>query len=194
MRTDASPLMPVFRSALQGEVLAAVLLHPADEFTLTALAARVGAPISTVHREVERLTTAGVLRERTLGRLRLLRANTDNPAVRPLTDLVTLTFGPLEVVREAFASVEGARRVLLFGSWAARYAGEPGPPPRDVDVLVVGSPSRADVYDAADRAEARLGLPVQAVVRSVEAFDGGADPLVRQVASGPTVALIGDDA
>ena len=185
--------MPVFRSGLQGEVLAATLLHPTEEITLSMLAARVGAPVSTVHREVERLVTAGVLTERTQGRSRLLRANHANPAVRPLTDLVALTFGPLEVVREEFADVDGVQRVVIFGSWAARYLGDPGPPPRDVDVLVLGSPSRLDVYAAADRAEARLGMPVQAIVRSVRRYDDGTDQLARQIRSGPAVTVAGGD-
>jgi predicted nucleotidyltransferase len=185
--------MPVFRSALQGDILAAILLHPADEVTLSTLAARAGAPMSNVHREVERLVTAGIVSERTLGRSRLLRANVSNPAVRPLTDLVALTFGPLEVVRDEFGDVEGVERLVIFGSWAARYLGEPGPPPRDVDVLVVGKPRRQDVYAAADRAERRLGVPVQPIVRGVATFDADDDPLLHQIKSAPYVAVVGDE-
>lgn len=57
-------------------------------------------------------------------------------------------------------SVAGAAQVVIFGSGAARYAGEAGPPPHDIDVLVVGKVDRADLYDAADRAQARLGIEV----------------------------------
>ena len=185
--------MPVFRSALQGQVLAAILLRPTEEVTLTDLARRFGAPLSTVHREVRRLAAAQIISERAVGPARLLRANVSNPAVRPLTELVALTFGPVHVVREEFENVPHVERVLIFGSWAARYLGEPGPPPRDVDVLVIGKPSRADVYAAADRAEARLGLPVQAVVRPHDAFDRPHDALLRQIASAPFVPVIGGD-
>lgn len=184
--------MPVFRSALQGEILAAILLHPEDEITLSTLAARSGAPMSNVHREVERLVTAGVVTERTVGRSRLLRANVANPAVRPLTELVAMTFGPVEVVREEFSGIAGAKTVLIFGSWAARYLGEEGPPPRDVDVLVVGKVAWREVYAAADRAERRLGVPVQPVVRSAATFAADEDPFVRQVKSTPSVVVVGD--
>jgi len=56
--------------------------------------------------------------------------------------------------------------VLIFGSWAARYRGTVGPRPYDVDVLVIGDIERAAVYAAADRAETRLGMQVNPVVRS----------------------------
>ena len=50
--------------------------------------------------------------------------------------------------------------MLIFGSWAARHAGEAGAVPHDVDVFVVGEGVvRVDVYEAADRAQERLGFP-----------------------------------
>ncbi len=50
--------------------------------------------------------------------------------------------GPADVVtgRDEFAGLEGVVQVVIFGSWAARYEGERGLPPNDVDVLVVGAP------------------------------------------------------
>jgi predicted nucleotidyltransferase len=185
--------MPVFRSAVQAEVLAALLLHPAVERTLTDLAAHVGAPVSTVHDEVSRLVGAALLSERTLGRSRLLRANTANPAVAPLTELVLLTYGPRTVVAEEFLGVP-AERVLIYGSWAARYHGEPGPPPRDIDVLVVGDQvDRALMYDAADRAERRIGVPVHPVVVSAAAFEARETPLVREIAASPVLVVLPRD-
>jgi hypothetical protein len=41
------------------------------------------------------------------------------------------------VIAEEFA-IPGVKQVVIFGSWAARYAGRAGPPPHDIDVLVVG--------------------------------------------------------
>ena len=66
-------------------------------------------------------------------------------------------------------------------------SGAPGPPPNDVDVLVVGSLDRADVYDAADRAQARLGMQVNPVIRSSDEWAADVDPLVLQIKASPTV-------
>lgn len=40
-------------------------------------------------------------------------------------------------------------QAYIYGSWAARYLGEPGPVPQDVDVLAIGTASDDDLYDAA---------------------------------------------
>ena len=85
--------------------------------------------------------------------------------------------------------------MVLYGSWAARYDGVDGPAPADVDVLVVGTPQRAAVYAAAERAEARLSIPVNPVVRSPARWAAGDDPLIASIKAGPNLVLQdnGDD-
>jgi DNA-binding transcriptional ArsR family regulator len=191
MRNDAPALLPIFRSQQQARILAWLLLHPGHESTVADLARRFGLPVSTVHREIQRLSEAGLLRSRAVGRSRLVTVDPEHRGVEPLTRLLELTYGPDVVVGDEFADIAGARLVLVFGSWAARFHGEPGPPPHDVDVLVVGEPDRGAVYRAADRAQERLGLPVNPVIRSPEMWRGD-DPLVRQVRSSPYVVVAGD--
>jgi len=138
---------------------------------------------------VQKLLTAQralLLQDRTLGRARLLRANLSNRAAAPLTQLLQVTFGPETVIGEEF-DLANAEQVLIYGSWADRYHGTPGPQPNDVDVLVVGSLDRADVYDAADRAQARLGMQVNPVIRTPEQWADDADSLVLQIKASPTV-------
>jgi len=195
MRSEAPALLPVFRSQLQAEILAALLLNPEREYSLTDLAKRFDAPLSTVHGEVKRLTDAGLLRRRNVGRSAMVQANAGNRLVKPLTELLFLSWGPLQVVADEFSELHGAERVLIFGSWAARYLQWPGPPPHDLDVLVVGNSARGDVYDAADRAQQRLGMPVNPLIRPPDVWRQAADPLVRQIQSGPfVVVLVPDDA
>lgn len=172
--------MPVFRSQHQAELLMWLMLHPEQEFSVSDLATRLGVPLSTLHREVVRLDEAGLIASRTLGRNRLLRANTSHPAAGALAQLLEITFGPRVVIGEEFA-IPGAEQVVIFGSWAARYAGEGGPPPHDIDVLVVGKVDRADLYDAADRAHARLGIEVNPIVRTSEQWSDPSDALVAQI-------------
>jgi len=189
MRSEGPALMPVFRSQHQAELLMWLMLHPEQEFGVSELAARLGVPLSTLHREVIRLDQAGLIVSRTHGRNRLIRANLDHPASRALTQLLEITFGPKAVIAEEFA-IAGAEQVVIFGSWAARYAGEVGPPPHDIDVLVVGKVDRADVYDAADRASARLGIEVNPVVRSPKQWAEPADALVAQIKESVHVTVL----
>ena len=59
---------------------------------------------------------------------------------------------------------------------------------------MVGRPRREDVYDAADQAQQRLGMPVNPVIRTEDAWRLASDPLVRQIQSSPFVeVLVPDD-
>jgi DNA-binding transcriptional ArsR family regulator len=160
LRTDAPALLPLLRSQVQGNLLALMYLDPESEFTVTEAARRVGASVRSVHQEISRLVQAGLLTDRRHGNNRLVRAATDSPLCRPLTDLLALTYGPVPVLTGGLAPVSGVQRAYIYGSWAARYAGEPGPPPADVDVLVVGTADPDDLDDVARSAERRLGREV----------------------------------
>jgi DNA-binding transcriptional ArsR family regulator len=182
--------MPILRSRQQAELLTLILLHPGIEYSITELSAKLGVPLTTVQREINRLSDAGVITERRVGRTRVVSANPASRYSRPLTELVTLAFGPHLVIREEFAEVP-AVGIAIYGSWAARYQGVPGPPPADVDVLVVGEPSRANIYGAADKAEQRVGFPVNVTICSPARWAAASDALIRQIRSAPLLWVLG---
>jgi predicted nucleotidyltransferase len=190
MRAEAPGLLPILRSRHQADLLTLLLLHPEQDYTIAELARRLSIPQSTVSVEVQRLTYAGILAARAAGRVRIVRANPDSPLVPPLTELLILTFGPKVVVADEFAELDGVTKVLIFGSWAARYRGERGRPPHDVDVLVVGSPDRLAMYAAAQRAEARLGRQVNPVACQPDQWDHPTEPFILEIQARPFVVAI----
>jgi hypothetical protein len=97
---------------------------------------KLGAPLTTVHREVNRLSQAGLINERRGGRTGVVSANPAGRYPRSLTEVPTLAFGPHVVIREEFADIPAAG-VAIYGSWAARCQGVAGPPPAEVDVVRV---------------------------------------------------------
>ena len=58
----------------------------------------------------------------------------------------------------------GIRRAFIFGSWARRFSGEAGDPPRDVDVVVIGEPDVDEIYTACQRTARIIGQEVNPVV------------------------------
>ena len=192
MRVAASALLPLLRSSVQGQLLAAVYLSPGREFSVTELATLTGASFKTAAHEVGRLVSVGYLVDRRLGNLRLVQRPADNPVVRPLTDLLAVTYGPVPVLTDELSGLPGIHTALVFGSWAARHEGEPGPVPGDVDVLVVGTTPFDLLDDAAARAQTRLLRPVN--IRRIApdhwADPGPADTFVRSVQDRPTVPLL----
>jgi DNA-binding transcriptional ArsR family regulator len=175
-------------------VLALLYLSPADERSVSEVARLVGASVKAVHQEVSRLVEAGLLTDRRLGTSRLVRAAQDSPLTRPLTDLLAVTYGPLPVLRDLLGSVPGVERAYVFGSWAARYDGEPGPVPVDVDVVVVGDADPDDLDDVAREAERLLHRQVNVRRIRTEVWEGDGDPFVRTVRSRPLVSLTDADA
>jgi DNA-binding transcriptional ArsR family regulator len=189
MRTSAPPLLAIFRSQLQGDLLARVMLG-SQEQTLSDLARTLGAPLATVAREVSRLEQAGLLTTRRVGRARLVATDDTNPATGPLRQLVTVAFGPQQVVAEEFAAIGGIVQVIIFGSWAARASGELGPVPGDVDVLIVGQPDRDEVFDAAERAQQRLGRPVNTTTVSEQRWQSHDEPFLAGVHDRPRITVL----
>lgn len=189
MRTSPPALAPYLRSATQAELLAALLLHPSREMSVADLARKIGAPPSVALKEVDRLLAANVLRQTRVGRARLVQANPDYRLLEPLTQIITSTYGPAAILTEELREIPGIEAAYIFGSWAARYTNHPGAQPGDVDVLVIGDPARAEINDAAARAEARLEIEVQITKISSHAWEAGTEPFLRTVKDRPLLEL-----
>jgi DNA-binding transcriptional ArsR family regulator len=183
----AVALLPIFRSEAQYRLLGELFTNAGREYSIGELAGLVGASQPTVTREVKRLVEAGLLAARDEGRRRLVSAREDTPVFAPLRDLLSKVYGVTAVVAEEFEHLEA--RVVIFGSYAARWFGEAGPTPRDVDVLVLGDVDPLDAWDAAARASSRLGLEVNVVVRDTESWEQDASGFAQQVKHRPTIEL-----
>lgn len=170
-------------------MLAATYLNPDREYNITELAQHADAAVQAVAREVSRLVEAGLLSDRRAGTARLVRSVQDSLVTRPLTDVLAVTFGPLPVLTEALSEVPGVEEAFVCGSWAARYSGEPGPVPGDVDVLVVGDVDADELDERARAAEELLRREVN--IRRVRrvAWESGTDPFIATVRAHPLVAL-----
>lgn len=189
VRTAVSPLLPLLRSRTQGELLAILYLHPDTEYSLADLASLLGVGSKRIHDEIERLASGALITERRRGNMRLVTANTDTIITRPLTDLLLVTFGPLPVLREALSDTDGIREAYIFGSWAARYEGEGGHVPNDIDLLIVGTPDRDEVYSAIERAEATLGKEVNVTYLDSDTWEAADHPFVQELHARPLVTV-----
>jgi hypothetical protein len=191
-RTDPPPLLPLLRSRLQADLLTLILLAPGREWTLSDLAERVGASVSSAQREVARAEQTGVVTSRRLGRNRLVTV-ASSPLTGPLTELLVRSFGPRQVLAEELAAVDGIEAAYLFGSWAARYSGQEGRAPADLDVLVIGKPDRDALDDAAQRAGERVAREVNITIRSSQWWRDGNDGFHAEVTGRPLITLLGAD-
>lgn len=188
---ESNPLLPLLRSRVQGDLLALLYLHPDRDYTLTEAAAAIGASIKAVQVEATRLVATGFIADSRRGTSRLIRAVTHSPVSKPLTDLLAVTYGPLPVITDMLTGVEGVEAAYIFGSWAARYQGEAGLLPNDVDVLVVGDPDRMLIFDLAEDARGRLGrdVNVRVITAALWASPPESDPFLKHIRTRPMIEL-----
>lgn len=91
-------------------------------------------------------------------------AATTSPIYDELDSILLKTIGPKAVLEERLCGLRGVDHALIYGSWARRYHGEPGPLPQDVDLMVIGTGDISEIRAAADRASRTLGRDVNVSV------------------------------
>ena len=188
--SEAAPaLVPIFRSQSQLRLLAHLFLHPDTEYTLSDLERTLRIPQQTVSREVGRLVRAGLLRSRAVGRAQVVRANETSPYFPDLAGLLLKALGPRPLLAEALVLVEGVTDAYLFGSWARRYTGQPGLPPGDIDVAVIGDPDVDEVFTAVGSAARALQQEVNPVIIPPREWAAAKSGFVREVRNGPLVPI-----
>jgi DNA-binding transcriptional ArsR family regulator len=187
---SAPALLPLFRSDQQLRLVAELFGDGPEELSIGELAQRAGVAKATASREVARLARHGLVVVRAIGRNTLVRANWDLPWAAELRSILVQTVGVLGQLADALRDVGGVEAAFVFGSWAARYLGEPGPAPRDIDVLVVGDASMRAVRQACRSVEDALRVSVNPVVLTAEAWNSRkAEPFVAEVRQRPLVAV-----
>ncbi len=59
-----------------------------------------------------------------------------------LREILRVATGPVPLLARELESIAGISAAFLYGSFAARLSGVTGPAPHDIDLMVIGSPSR----------------------------------------------------
>ena len=126
-----------------------------------------------------------------VGRTRVVSANWELSWADPLAQLLDRTIGPLAQLSEALSGMPEIASAWIYGSWAERYHGEVGMPPRDIDVLVVGDD--IDVIKLTvitDRVSDKTALPVNTQTVSTAVWeDPEPESFVHQLKHSPLVSI-----
>ena len=176
----------------RGRVLGLLLLHPEKSLHVREIARLIGAAVGTLHKELAKLASAGLLLRRTIGNQVHYMANRDCPIFPELQALMRKTSGLADILRECLAPLSGQIAVaLVFGS-VARGEEHSG---SDVDVLVVGDVAFAEVVKALYPAQASLQREINPVVYGTAEFGrkrSADDAFIRGIAENAKIYLIGN--
>jgi predicted nucleotidyltransferase len=190
MRTAVPRLLPLFRSEMQVRLLALVLLQPERRWSLQGLSDVLGAPLSSVHRELSRAADAGVIRRDDQAKPHGFSAATEDASYPALADLLHRTVGVESELRRALERPD-VQAAAIHGTWASGARR----PESDVDVLVVGDAGLRDLRRLIRPIEKSTGRRVDLTLLNDREFHKLAvdrSSFVRGVLDSPVVALVGD--
>lgn len=184
-------MLPILRSGQQGQVLAWILDDPAREVSVSDLSRILRIPQPTVHRDIEQALRAGIVRSRRAGRTKLIAANTDSVHFAPLRELMVRSFGVPYQLAKVLGDVAGVEAAYIYGSWAARFSGQPGTRPvGDIDLLVLGAPDEEQLYAAVAGVGPVIGYEVQVTLRPAGWLEKGTGSFHDTLRSRPLVEVV----
>lgn len=176
----------------QRGVLGLLFTHAERDFHLGEVVRYAGTGVGAVQRELARLVDAGLVTRRKRANLVLYQANVRSPAFPHLRDLMVVTCGVGDVLRDALVPLAARIRVaFLFGSVARAEERNAS----DIDLFVVGDVSFGDVVSVLHPTQLPLGREVNPVVYGADAFGDAvveSNSFIATVLEEPKVFLIGD--
>jgi predicted nucleotidyltransferase len=173
-------------------VLSLLYGHADDAFYLRQIARAAGAGLGAVQRELKQLSDAGIIQRIVRGRQVYYQANPRCPVFEELKKLVVKTVGMGAVLQAALAPLADRIKVaFIYGSVARNSEGRDS----DVDVMVVGKVTFAEIVSSLSEAQKTIGREINPTVYPPAEFRSklaAGHHFLNTVLKEPTLFLIGD--
>jgi len=174
-------------------ILSTLFGHADEAFYLRQIVRMTSFGLGPVQRELRQLTASGIIRRTVSGRQVYFQANPDSPIFSELKGLIIKTAGIGDTLRAALAPIVGQIELaFVYGSIARGEEGLRS----DVDLLVVGNVTFADVVKNLQGAQKLLGREISPTVYPAEEFKSkvrAKHHFLTSVFKGPKIYLIGDE-
>ncbi len=178
---------------VRSSVLALLFCHGDRAFYFREVERSVGMGRGAVQRELTNLVSAGLVTRRKQGNQVYYQANPKSAIFSELKSLMVKTVGVAEVLREALIPLQDRiTTAFVYGSFAKGTEKTDS----DVDVLVIGDVTFAEVVDLLGAAQESLGREVNPSVYPVAEFVAkvlAGHHFVTSVAGEPKIFLFGDE-
>jgi predicted nucleotidyltransferase len=191
MRTKSpiNALMPEKRA----QILSVLFMHPEKSWYLHELADSLKANPSSLHRELQVLSDAGILSRETSGNRVYFTASQDCPFYHELRGLLTKTTGVIDVLRAALKPLKKKIKLaFVFGSVASGTETSES----DIDVLIVGDVKLAEIVPTLSSIEEQTGREVNPIIYTESGLQAKLkkdNSFLNQVSSGAILYIYGDD-
>jgi predicted nucleotidyltransferase len=167
MGTHVGTLSNILFGQSRRSILALLYGHADEQFYLREIARRAGTGIGATQRELGQLTDAGLLQRARRGNQVFYQANRKNPVFAELKSILAKTSGIRDILLESLAPLEDRIKLAFVYGSIARGVEKAS---SDVDLMVVGEVTFADVVSALREIEAKLGRDVNPTVYGPREF------------------------
>lgn len=182
-------LIDILLGDYRKKVLSQLLLHPDENYHVRELARLTGTVPGSLHKELSKLATTGLLLRKEQGNQVRYQANRQCPVFPELASLLRKTTGAAEAVAQALAPLQPAL-ALIFGSVARGTETAAS----DIDVLVITERGFGEVVRALYAAQTALGREINPVVYTPAELRTQVveqAPFVTNLLAGPHIFLVG---
>jgi DNA-binding transcriptional ArsR family regulator len=186
------PLDALLPKTRQG-ILAATFVRPEKAWYVSELARRLGVPSSSLQRELQDLTEAGILKSHRQGRMVYYQANAESPLFSDLRGLLLKTAGLVDILADTLKPLLPKIRVaFVYGSIASGQERSDS----DIDLMVIGEISPIELAMPLRQARESLGREINPTVYSPAEFakkHAAKDHFLTQVLTKPRLLVLGDE-
>jgi len=193
MGTRTGTLSNILFSGSRRSILALLYSHADEQFYLREISRRAGTGIGATQRELRQLSEAGLIQSVRRGRQSYYQANRKNPIFAELKSILAKTFGIRDILREVLTPfADRIKLAIVYGSIARGEETSSS----DVDLMVVGDVSFADVASALSESDAKLGRELNPTVYGPREFReklAAKNHFLSTVAKDKKVFVIGDE-
>lgn len=186
------PIDALFSKTRQ-KILAATYGQPEKWWFMSELAVFIKTTPSSLQREIDSLTSSGILRKRRDGNRVYVQAEADSPIFRPLCDLVLQTLGMPATLKECLAPfAKEIRFAFIYGSVARQEDHALS----DVDMIIVGDMGLAAISPMLRDLERKSGREINPACFSEDEFRkklSAKNHFLTSVSKEKKIFLIGDE-
>ena len=183
----------LFPNQYRRKVLALLMLNPQRWLHLRELARLTDSSPGTLKKELDALTSVGLLKFQKVGNQTQFSANTEHPVFPELSALVRKTTGLRDVLALALAPLASQIEVaFVFGSLAKATEGSQS----DVDLLLIGDVTFGQVANAVYDAQLLLAREINPkVMNRVEWSDkkNAQNVFIQELMDKPKIFIVGSE-
>jgi len=190
---DSHSVASVLFGRARTAVLTVLMRNPDTEVYVREMVRSASVGQGAVQRELANLVRMGIAIRTRRGNQVFYRANRESPVFDELRSLVNKTAGVADVLRAAVASLSGkVRLAFVFGSIAKGMDS----PTSDVDIMLVGEVTLAQVVQAFQEAQDTLSREINPSVFAPADFSrriASKDHFISSVLREPMIYLLGGE-